>query len=159
MKYKTHYDAIPAHLLTDTVLDVGCGDGSNQRMSKNSYFLQNSTGIDIDTNLFNYEPDRQFDTVLAIHVIEHIPIEKWYMMFQRLTSWVTPHGHLVIGVPYMQSPEVYKHFTGPENMRHVVFGIDEAKIGQYFGVLDTMTFKRYTGPYSQSLMVIWRKKE
>ena len=145
MKYNNHYDAIPAHLLTDTVLDVGCGDGSNQRMSKNSYFLQNSTGIDIDTNLFNYEPDRQFDTVLAIHVIEYIPIEKWYMMFQRLTSWVKPHGHLVIGVPYMQSPEVY--------------GIDEAKIGQYFGVLDTMTFKRYTGPYSQSLMVIWRKKE
>ncbi len=158
-KYKTHYDAIPPRLLHGTVLDVGCGDGSNQRMSKNWHLLEAGycTSIDIEIDLFKYEPEHPFDTVLAIHVIEHIPIEQWWLMFERLQSWVKPHGHLVIGTPYMQSPAVYKRFKGPENQRHVVFGINELMLSVY--LFPGFEAIRYLGPYSQSLMVIWRKKQ
>ena len=165
MKYNTHYDAIPPALLTGTVLDVGCGDWSNQTDSTNSDIILKGLidlrycGIDLTNeagDLFDWEPKAPFDTVLAIHVIEHIPIEKWPLMFKRLISWVKPHGHLVIGVPCMQSPEVYKHFKGPENMKHVVFGINETTINRY---LDGLVFFRYRGPYSQSLMCIWRNEQ
>ena len=155
-KMKTHYDAIPSTLLQGTILDVGCGDGSNQRISKNWPLLQHATGIDIDTDLFKYEPPHLFDTVLAIHVIEHIDKEKWFCMFDRLCSWVKPNGYLIIGTPHKQDPRVYRKFKGPENQRHRVFDIDEELIESYLGPVIAWTYK---GPYSQSFMCIWRKQE
>ena len=161
MKHNTHYDAIPPQHLIGTILDVGCGDGSNQAKSRNYMALASNryTGIDIEEDIFKYQPDTQFDTVLAIHVIEHIPLSRWPLMFRILKTWVKPGGRLIIGVPYMQSPDVYKNYKGPENQRHVVFGIDETTINQYFGILDTVLYFRYRGPYSQSLMCIWRKEQ
>jgi 2-polyprenyl-3-methyl-5-hydroxy-6-metoxy-1,4-benzoquinol methylase len=158
MKYATHYDAIPSHFLKGAILDVGCGDMSNQKNSKNWPYLVlgDYTGIDIEEDIFNYETDQTFDTVLAIHVIEHIELIKWPAMFERLCSWVTPGGHLIIGTPYMQSPSVYRNFKGPENQRHRVFRIDEKAIEYYLGEVGVI---RYRGPYSQSLMCIWRKEE
>ena len=77
-------------------------------------------------------------------------------MFRILKTWVKPGGRLIIGVPYMQSPDVYKNFKGPENQRHVVFGIDEDMITYYLGRTESI---RYRGPYSESLMCIWRKEQ
>jgi SAM-dependent methyltransferase len=166
MKHKTHYDAIPFHLLQGTVLDVGCGDFENQRNSTNRKYILDAlidlryVGIDIahgiNIDFFDYEPKAPFDTVLAIHVLEHIPISKWPEAFDKLKSLVAPYGYLVIGTPYRQSPNAYKRFKGPENQRHVVFGIDEEMLGEY---VKPALFHRYRGPYSQSLMCIWGKGE
>ncbi len=161
MKYATHYDAIPEELLLGETLDVGCGDFSNQHKSRHSSLILFALaelrwcGIDVEQDLFKWETHTLFDTVLAIHVIEHVPKEKWYMMFEKLCGWVKPGGSLVIGTPYRQSPNVYKHFKGPENQRHVVFGIDEHTIQHFLRPVQVI---RYTGPYSESLMCIWRKE-
>ena len=160
MKYNTHYDAIPPQFLQGTVLDVGCGDFSNQTKSKYSGHILGMlatldyVGIDIEQDLFKWETDTLFDTVLAIHVVEHIDISKWPLMFKRLTSWVKKGGYLIIGTPHNQSSLVYKKYKGPENQRHVVFGITDKLIAQYIGTIQSFT---YRGPYSQSLMCIWRR--
>jgi len=154
-RLKTHYDAIPPALLQGRVLDVGCGDGANQRISKNYPLLQacDYTGIDIETDLFTYRP-KPYDTVLAIHVIEHIEKIYWNALFEPLRSWVKSQGWLVIGTPYRQSSSVYRNFTGPDNQRHRVFNIDEMMLEQYLE--DDIWVYKYRGPYSYSLMVMWR---
>jgi len=159
MRATTHYDMIPTDLLHGTILDVGCGDGSNQRMSNHSDLLQGEkyTGIDMiqGQNLLSFDTTQQYDTVLAIHVIEHVHVSQWPAMFERLQSWVAPHGTLVLGCPYDQSSAVYAQFTGPENQRHRVFGITFNMLEEYITPLICRT---YQGPYSQSLMCIWRKR-
>jgi len=154
---KNHYDMIPEELFHGRILDVGCGDGSNQHQSKHADLLYSCdyTGIDVTlgTDLFEYEPNHAFDLVLAIHVAEHIPIERWDDLFDRLQRWTAKGGHLVIGTPYRQPRIRYSRFTGPENQRHRVFDIDEDLIGQYIWPI---TYMHYKGPYSPSLMCIWR---
>jgi len=163
MKRPTHYDFIPEHLLEGSILDVGCGDMSNQTKSKyRDLFLKklqtfDYCGIDIEQDIFKWESKTLFDTVLAIHVIEHIPLQQWELLFSRLRSFVAPQGHLVIGTPYkQQNSAYYQYFKGPPAQKHVVFDIDEYLIRNFIAPIEVI---RYKGPYSESLMCIWRNKQ
>lgn len=153
---KTHYDAIPPSLLQGCILDVGCGDGSNQQNSKNWPLLQHATGIDIEDDVLKWESTQQYDTVLLIHVIEHIEQDLWKAAFERVKSWVKKNGWLVIGTPLKQDPRVYRHFKGPENQRHRVFNITHETLLPYLQG-GMCTFTTYRGPFSMSLMCFWRK--
>ena len=152
-----HYDMIPEDLFYGSVLDVGCGDGAHQHQSTNAQRLYSCdyTGIDVTlgTDLFTYEPEHPFDLVLAIHVIEHVPIGQWDNLFSRLQSWVAEGGHLVIGTPYRQPSIRYSRFNGPENQRHRVFDIDEGLLSQY---IYPLTYIHYEGPFGPAILCIWR---
>jgi len=167
--YSTHYDAIPSQFFEGTVLDVGCGDGHNQRASTNWHHISKCieekryTGVDIVTqntdyvavtDIFDYYPEEPFATVLAIHVIEHIGIERWPELFDKLKSFVEPDGWLIIGAPYKGNKAEYANFQGPENQRHVVFDIDEALMSKYLGKVE---FTKYIGPYAPAFLCYWLK--
>ena len=172
---KSHYDMIHPFYFSKSVLDVACGDGTNQYKSTNWKIIDKAihedryTGIDImhppspdgityiNIDLFDYEPEHQFDTVLAIHIIEHIELDRWPELFDKLKSWVKPNGYLIVGAPYGGSHLKYENFKGPEPMRHVVFGIYEGLLLPYYP--GRVKFERYRGPFGESFICYWRKPE
>lgn len=48
-----------------------------------------------------YDPGPVFDTVLALHVLEHVgdPVR----MLERIRGWLRPHGRVIVVVPNAQS--------------------------------------------------------
>jgi 2-polyprenyl-3-methyl-5-hydroxy-6-metoxy-1,4-benzoquinol methylase len=67
-----------------------------------AHFRQKYPGIRyVQADLFDYRPERPFDTVVASHVLEHVdePVE----MLRRCKSWLNPGGHLLLVVPNADS--------------------------------------------------------
>lgn len=55
-------------------------------------------GVEVVESLFeDYQPDKRFDKILALHVMEHVddPIS----LIRHLKSWLSPGGELVVVVP------------------------------------------------------------
>lgn len=57
-----------------TVLDVGCGNGLISTAM--SIYSKNVTGIDIETDICEFEPDTRYQTVTCFDVLEHIHKDK-----------------------------------------------------------------------------------
>ncbi|MEW4528561.1 class I SAM-dependent methyltransferase [Maioricimonas sp. JC845] len=126
----------------DTVLDVGCGRGSCFRglASKGARV----SGIDIlpaaqvNTatgarpaefmcgNVLDVEPNRQFDAVIASHVIEHMPDTERFL--RRFFGWLRPGGAFCLIWPPPKSGVVGGHvhlFNHGLMLYHLVrIGID-----------------------------------
>lgn len=128
------YDFIPENLISGKILELGATnkyyDVPAQLVSKHKekFLSDNYLGLDYDppgnTNLnvikqdlFTFKPDIQFDTILAIDIIEHISLESWGSFFERVKLWLKPKGNLILSTPYNETC-IYPH---PYN--HVVFGI------------------------------------
>lgn len=155
------YNEIPSEYLQGikTILDVGCGNGANQIGSVHHRFFEDNnafghyTGIDVLSFPYVYldiiigdiitrKELLQYDVVIALHVLEHIEIEHWDFVCQKLLDATAPDGVLIIGVPYKETKE---YSISPN---HVVLNIDEDMLLSYF---PEMTFKyfRYIIPFHQ----------
>lgn len=132
-----HYDKLPDYVFenAESILDVGCMSGLNALLSRHrQHFLAaeqrgDYLGLDIQQQEKQYlQPivcddilttniSKQFDVVLCLHVIEHIPFEKWPQLFMILCDRVALCGYLVIRCPHDDPPELnYGH-------QHLVFHI------------------------------------
>lgn len=108
--------------LPKRVLEVGCGDGYIANKIAESEI--SVTGVDISSKaigfakafsngaqFFDEVKDRaQFDMVVLIEVLEHIPDEKVTEFISFLLGCVEPNGHLVVSVPSKVVPVHKKHF-------------------------------------------------
>lgn len=143
-----HYNEIPLDSIKDakSILDVGSSNGIMAKFSKYSDLFDkiNARGnyLGIDCQMFSYthylitqadvldfEPTRKYDLVLALHIIEHFDIGQWKMLFDKLYSWVSEKGYLVVATPFKQKEPLYQN--GLDCMKHKVFHIDEQLLGQF----------------------------
>ena len=122
---------------TPIALDAGCGDGylSKQLVGRGyevvgvdyspravafaRIFVEGATFNCLDLRELKQHPEfeKRFDCVVAIEVIEHIPMEYQLQVCQNLAWALTDSGQLVISVPSIHlrpSKMHYKHFRHEE---------------------------------------------
>lgn len=62
----------------------------------------NLPDVPITQTLFeNFSPDKTYDCVLALHVLEHV--DNPVTLFERMKSWLTPKGTIVLIAPNRNS--------------------------------------------------------
>ena len=135
-----HYDEIPRYCLGDNILDVGSSDGQGALLSRHrEHFLDNHyLGIDIQAfdkyylpvmtgDILQFNTDMKFDTILLLHVLEHIELEIWPKLFTCLQDMLTLDGFLVVNVPLLQK----NTYMRKDHMSHVVAKIDEELLSQF----------------------------
>ena len=116
-----HYDVMPPGFLRDcSILDIGCGDLSAQHDSIHAdHMFDDYVGIDYPQDVREWEPERLFDRILMMHMLEYVPLQDWGRLFDRIRSWLKEGGVLVVVVAYRVS--VQDTF----NLHHQTFEIDE----------------------------------
>ena len=105
-----------------SVLEVGCGAGFSAEYLAGRFtsftgidyssqlvdFAQDRHGSDVvtfrDANVNDFEPEEQFDTILMIGVLHHIPEPEKALM--RVREWIAPGGRLVVNEPQRGTPVV-----------------------------------------------------
>ena len=129
-----HYDEIPSYILGKNILDVGSADcyGAYHSKHKLHFRTNNYLGLDIQhfdrpymqkitRNIFEFETDHKFDTIIMSHVLEHFPITEWSNLFSKILSLLEPRGFVIINVPYQQQKAP---FVDNEYMHHKTLNID-----------------------------------
>lgn len=120
---KYQFDLISSHL-GESILEVGSGDRSfTDQIVKNHPSFERLLSIEPSSTLFNLYKDRvisnsnvsfksidlfdldpaefgQFDTIVMVHVLEHI--EDDYAALEYLHSLLKPNGKILIIVPSLQ---------------------------------------------------------
>ena len=164
-----YYDLLPNNIFREngTILEMGCGDGNSQVESRHkSHFLgKGYIGLDIrsdispkinimNADVFDYDTDDKFDTVLAIAVIEHIPFSNWPKLFDKLKTWTKKDGYMGILVPHDERLSDYitsldyehclKHYPvlGHGVPCHVVHGITEKVLRHFLPGADVFEVRR-----------------
>ena len=155
-----HYDNIPDCVFGNSILDIGCMDGSNALRSKHGIkFVQAVSdgkyiGVDvtdysdrylapiITMDIRDFDTDRKFDLVLCLHLVEHIPYEEWTVLFTKLRSFVSEGGYLVIDVPYNEPT-----YESDKLYDHVVFHIKEKTLCEYFPDAHFFKYKARNYPH------------
>ena len=138
-----YYSDIPIQMLRNKrILEIGSGTGENQLRSRHyKIFIEQSLrgeylGIDKDLNehplLSIIEADvrdfvivQQYDTILMMHCLEHIPEEDWVQVFNILIDSLKEGGWLIVACPYNEGSE------RPHSPDHVVFNINESVLSSY----------------------------
>jgi SAM-dependent methyltransferase len=108
---------------TDRVLEVGSGSGLGSMMI--GQHCAHVTGIEVKkiefeearsinlrknvefelVDLYDLAVSRRYDVVLALDVIEHLPIEEGHQLVAAMARHLEPAGMLVIGTPSIYSYE------------------------------------------------------
>lgn len=116
--YSAFLDGIPLQASLQ-ILDLGCGSGHATRCL--SHVLPNAhlTGVDLDPvsitfakafnaapsieyvgeDVFNYNPQKRFDIIFALEILEHLPAQKHYGFLDRALSMLAPGGFLLMTTP------------------------------------------------------------
>lgn len=112
---------------TDRILEVGCGSGLGSVFL--SQHCAHVTGIDVKAteveeamslcrreniefrtcDLFDLDGSQKWDVIVALDVIEHMPIEQGQKLVANIPRHLKPEGMLVIGTPSIYSYE----YQGP----------------------------------------------
>lgn len=121
-KMKFRYNYAKKFVKYSNVLDVGCGYGFGKEFFPRLFYY----GIDyykpaIDYARDNYMgefkvmnapplqfPDKLFDNVLCLEVIEHMPREKGEQLLKEMFRVLKPNGILFLTTPNFDNGEVYK---------------------------------------------------
>ena len=131
------YDHIPTELFINSkdILDIGNCGGVNFSLSRHAVHLDRCEymGLDLDPpenpplptitgDVISWEAPRQYDLVLVLHILEHIPFDEWGPIFERLKACT--NKYLVVGVPYKERDS--SQYDGlPYHLQHRVFGINK----------------------------------
>jgi len=143
-----HYNEIPFRCIKDakSILDIGSSNGLMAKFSRYGLLFDkindagNYLGIDIQNfghtcyriiqqDILDFEPERGYDLVVACHLVEHIEIEKWQRLLNRMYGCVAENGYLVVVGPFKQKKMDYsdRHYA----MQHRVFEIDRQTFEQF----------------------------
>jgi 2-polyprenyl-3-methyl-5-hydroxy-6-metoxy-1,4-benzoquinol methylase len=122
--YQYHIAEKIISLRPDSVLEVGCGDGHYLGCLGNA--VKHRVGADYSTRAIGFakafhpdvefhacnakDIDQQFDVVVCIEVLEHIPDIEISDFAQTLFGITKPGGYVVISVPSVVLPLNRKHF-------------------------------------------------
>lgn len=134
------YDDIPGQILRGRILDIGAGVGHTQLLSKHAGLFRRKSatgeykGVDIDliadplldieqADFLTWKPDTTYDTVLALNLIEHIPLHLWSTLFNKMKRLLNKGGWLIVSAPYREPPRLIHS--------HLVDGIDEEMMEHY----------------------------
>lgn len=137
-----HYNEIPYCCIKDvkSILDIGSSNGIMAKSSNYSHIFDkvndagNYLGVDIQEfevthyhvirkDVLDFIPEREYDLVIASHIIEHIDIGKWGNLLDRLYGCVAQGGYIIINVPFKQNRPDYGR--GCAAMEHKVIQIDK----------------------------------
>lgn len=108
---------------TDHALEIGCGSGLGSIFL--SQYCTHVTGMDVKTteveearsinrrqnvefkvgDFFELEAVTQYDVVVALDVIEHMPVEQVHKLVADVARHLKPNGMAVIGTPSIYSYE------------------------------------------------------
>jgi 2-polyprenyl-3-methyl-5-hydroxy-6-metoxy-1,4-benzoquinol methylase len=108
---------------TDRALEVGCGSGLGSIFL--SQHCTHVTGLDVKTteveearsinrrenvefkvgDFFELEAVTQYDVVVALDIIEHMPVEQGHKLTAAVARHLKPNGMAVIGTPSIYSHE------------------------------------------------------
>jgi 2-polyprenyl-3-methyl-5-hydroxy-6-metoxy-1,4-benzoquinol methylase len=92
-------EGLMTDILDATFSDLTVVDGSEQFCSSLRRRFPNA---DVQCSLFeDFEPDRQFDTIVLSHVLEHVECPK--ALLESVRRWLAPHGAVYAAVPNARS--------------------------------------------------------
>ena len=153
-----YYSDIPPLMLKNKrILEVGSGYGKNQLLSRHKDIFLNADYIGYDlllqqkpllniveSDIRNVEFEREeFDVILFMHCVEHIPIEDWAKLFDRLVYALRVGGWFVIAAPYNENSR------RPCDPGHIVFDINENMLSSYLPRIrmyrSSIRYPRYLG--------------
>ena len=135
------YNIIPKEVLRSPILEIGPGEGLRQVECKHKdVFLKSDyLGIDllkpvnpelniIQKNVLQFDTDKKFKTIIAIGSLEHIALDKWPSVIEKLKNLCDNRGTIIIYVPYQESINKYMIYKGD----HLVYGITKEFMLYFF---------------------------
>lgn len=142
------YNEIPLRCIKDaeSILDIGSSNGLMAKFSRYGLLFDkiddagDYLGIDIQKfshtcyhiiqqDFWDFEPEREYDLVIACHLVEHIVIEKWQRLLDKMYGCVAENGYLVVVGPFRQKRMDYS--DRHPAMQHRVFEIDRQTFDQF----------------------------
>lgn len=146
LTYLKHIQELIISLQPTSVLDVGCGDGRLIGLLKES--VEHVVGVDLSERAIQYarafhpevdfrvinanQLDEEFDVVVAMEVLEHIPTEQVTNFLQSLEARAKNEGDVIISVPTTVIALTPKHF------RHYDLGLFLEQLGKSCKTLDVV---------------------
>lgn len=136
---------------TDHVLEVGCGSGLGSIFL--SQYCTYVTGIDVKTtevaearsinrrenvefkvgDFFDLEFILQYDVVVALDIIEHMPVEQGHKLVAAMAKHLKPTGMVVIGTPSIYSYEYQSPLSKASHVKCYDHQELVALVENYFG--------------------------
>jgi len=162
----SHYDEIPDCCLGWKILDVGSsnGYGAIQSRHRDVFYRRDYVGVDIQRftetflpiikcDIFKFDTDCKFDTILLLHTLEHFALDRWEALFQKLDALLEPGGFLVVNVPFNQPAYPARQRDHKGAMFHEVGNITARLLSRYCDFQKYL----YVGKHKKHKIVIFRE--
>lgn len=91
-----------------SVLEIGAGDGGlAKQLPPGATYASMDIDPEVDATYSTLDIDRTFDCVVAIEVIEHLPIDDIPAWLERLVALLNPGGTLILTTPNVFCPSAF----------------------------------------------------